>query len=70
MSSLTYTVSGMTCGHCAGAVTDELSAMGGVTDVAVDIDSGTVTVASDAPLADDRVAAAVAEAGYRVTGRA
>jgi copper chaperone CopZ len=62
----TYTVSGMTCGHCVGAVTSELSALDGVEDVQVDLATGAVTVTSAAPLADESVRAAVDEAGYEL----
>jgi copper chaperone CopZ len=61
-----YPVVGMTCGHCASAVTEELSALDGVRDVSVDLQAGatsTVTVSSDAPLSDEQVAAALDEAG-------
>lgn len=60
----TYTVTGMTCGHCAAAVTGEVGALPGVTDVAVDLPTGTVTVVSGAALDRAAVAAAVEEAGY------
>ena len=60
----TYTVTGMTCGHCAQAVTSELTTLPGVAEVRVDIKAGTVTVTSAAALADDQVRAAVDEAGY------
>jgi copper chaperone len=65
-----YTVTGMTCGHCVGSVTAELTALPGVTDVAVGLVSGgdsTVTVTSERPLDDAAVRAAVDEAGYQVT---
>jgi copper chaperone len=64
MSTTTWTVVGMTCGHCVASVTEELQEITGVTDVAVTLDSGLVTVTSNEPL--DRVAvdAAVREAGY------
>ena len=65
-STTTYTVSGMTCGHCAAAVSEELSALHGVRDVEVDVPSGAVSVTSDAPLDAADVAAAVEEAGYSV----
>lgn len=68
MSTQTYTVEGMTCGHCAQAVTREVSAVDGITDVAVDVSQGTVTVAGAA--SDEAIAAAVAEAGYAFAGRA
>jgi copper chaperone CopZ len=59
----TYTVTGMTCGHCVNAVTEELTALPGVEDVKVDLGTGAVTVTSAEPLADDAVRAAVDEAG-------
>ena len=68
MSTQTYTVEGMTCGHCAQAVTREVSAVDGITDVAVDVSQGTVTIAGAA--SDEAIAAAVAEAGYAFAGRA
>jgi copper chaperone len=69
MSTATYTVVGMTCGHCVNAVTEEVSALPGVTTVDVDLASGGVTVTSEAPVDDDAVRAAVEEAGYEVAGR-
>ncbi len=63
-TSTTYTVTGMTCGHCVNAVTTELSAIEGVTEVSVDLDSGRATVSSNAPLDQETVAAAIDEAGY------
>jgi copper chaperone CopZ len=54
----------MTCGHCVQAVTDEISALDGVTSVDVVLESGAVTVVSSDALVEDAVAAAVDEAGY------
>ena len=62
----TYTVTGMTCGHCAQAVTGELGALPGVDAVQVDLGTGAVTVTSTAPLSTDAVKAAVDEAGYEL----
>ena len=64
----TYTVAGMTCGHCVQAVTTELTALPGVDAVDVDLAHGAVTVTSGRPLATDEVRAAVDEAGYELTG--
>ncbi|MGR7026483.1 heavy-metal-associated domain-containing protein [Geodermatophilus sp. URMC 62] len=69
MSTASYTVVGMTCGHCVSAVTEEVSGLPGVTDVAVDLASGGLTVTSEAPVDDDAVRAAVEEAGYEVAAR-
>ena len=68
MTSTTYTVSGMTCGHCVQAVSIEVGKLAGVTDVEVDLATGAVTVTSDAPLEREAVAAAVDEAGYELVG--
>lgn len=67
----TYTVAGMTCGHCVRAVTEELRQLDGVTDVAVHLNpegESTVTVTSTGPLPQPTVQAAVDDAGYRLTG--
>lgn len=70
MSTATYTVTGMTCGHCVSSVTEEVSEVAGVTDVQVDLESGRLTVTSDAPVEADNIRAAVEEAGYQVSGAA
>jgi copper chaperone len=69
MSTATYTVTGMTCGHCVTSVTEEVSQIPGVTAVDVDLASGGVTVTSEGPVDEAAVRAAVEEAGYEVTGR-
>ncbi len=69
MTTTTITVSGMTCGHCVAAVTEELSGLAGVSDVAVDLHAGAdspVTITSSSVLDPAAVEAAVAEAGYAV----
>jgi copper chaperone len=66
MSSSTYTVTGMTCEHCVSSVTEEISEINGVTDVAVDLANGAVTVTSDQPVDDAEVRSAVEEAGYQL----
>jgi copper chaperone len=68
MSTTTYTVTGMTCGHCVASVTEEISEIDGVTDVAVDLPTGAVTVTSSKPLDGADVRAAVEEAGYQLAG--
>jgi copper chaperone CopZ len=69
MSTATYTVVGMTCGHCVSAVTEEVSQLPGVTGVDVDLARGGLTVTSEAPVEESAVRAAVEEAGYEVAGR-
>ena len=68
-----YAVDGMTCGHGVKSVTEELSAVTGVSDVAVTLVAGgtsTVTVTSAAPLDVADVRAALDEAGYQLAGQA
>jgi copper chaperone CopZ len=71
-TTTTYSVDGMTCGHCVQHVTSEVSALPGVSDVTIELvvgGSSPVTVTSDAPLDEAAVASAVAEAGYALTPR-
>lgn len=66
MTTRTFAVTGMTCGHCANAVTSELKSLDGVTDVSVDLvanGTSSVTVSSTQPLDEAQVAAALDEAG-------
>ena len=63
-TTIDYLVTGMTCGHCKRAVTDEVSRLPGVTGVDVSAASGRLTIAADGSLpADADVIAAVDEAG-------
>jgi copper chaperone len=61
-------VAGMSCDHCVAAVRDEVSAIDGVTGVDVVLETGTVTITSEAPVTEASVRAAVEEAGYELTG--
>ncbi|GAA1232264.1 heavy-metal-associated domain-containing protein [Prauserella halophila] len=67
MFEKTYTVTGMTCQHCVASVTEEVGELDGVQSVNVDLDTGAVTVTSEAELAEDNVRSAVEEAGYTLT---
>jgi copper chaperone len=66
MTTTAYTVQGMTCGHCVNAVSAEVGALPGVSQVDVDLTTGTVTVTSEQPLDTEAVRAAVDEAGYEL----
>ena len=67
MSQSSWTVTGMTCGHCVASVTEELGELDGVQDVRVTLETGEVVVTSAEPLDRSAVAAAVEEAGYSLT---
>ena len=62
----TYTVTGMTCGHCVASVTEEVQEIPGVQEVDVVLETGVLTVTSSADLDDDAVRKAVEEAGYQL----
>jgi copper chaperone CopZ len=64
MNTQRWTVTGMTCEHCAASVTEEVGEIAGVERVEVDLASGGLTVFSAEPLDDETVRAAVDEAGY------
>ncbi|MER7212367.1 cation transporter [Streptosporangium sp. NPDC000239] len=67
MSLSTYTVTGMTCGHCVSSVKEEVGEVPGVTGVEVDLASGRVDVSGET-LDDAAIRAAIEEAGYKVAG--
>ena len=66
MADTTYDVQGMTCAHCVRSVTEEIGDVAGVTSVAISLEQGAAVVTGDAD--PEAVRAAVAEAGYEVTG--
>ena len=66
MATSTYTVQGMTCGHCRASVIEEVSEVAGVEQVEVELADGSLTVRGDG-FEDAAVRAAVDEAGYTVT---
>lgn len=66
MTTSTYTVKGMTCGHCVSSVKEEVGEVPGVTGVDVELESGLLTVRSDSPVETIRIETAVKEAGYEL----
>jgi len=68
VSTVTVKVSGMSCGHCAASVRQEVAALPGVSGVDVDIAEGTVTISSAATLPVEAIDAAIRQAGYALAG--
>lgn len=64
MTTTTFRVPGMTCGHCEKAVSTEVMKIAGVATVEIDLETKAVVVASDAPLSWSDLVAAVDEAGF------
>ncbi|MFJ1974823.1 heavy-metal-associated domain-containing protein [Streptomyces sp. NPDC087903] len=65
-----YKVTGMSCGHCEGSVSGEISEIPGVSSVKAVASTGEVTVVSAAPLDERAVRAAVDEAGFELVTNA
>ena len=68
MSTVTVTVNGMTCAHCASSVREEVGHIAGVQSVDVDLANGTVSIDSDHPIDTNAIEDAVEEAGYQLAG--
>lgn len=68
MNTQTVTVTGMTCGHCATSVREEVGGIPGVRTVDVDLSTGLVTIGSENQLDPSAISDAVAEADYAVAG--
>ena len=63
--TITYSVPGIHCEHCARAIREEVSEIEGVETVDVDLPAKVVTVRGRG-LSDGDVREAIAEAGYEV----
>lgn len=59
-------VKGMSCGHCAAAVTRALEALPGVSQVQVDLATSTVTFNSSEPIPLEELARVIRQAGYEL----
>jgi len=68
MSTTTVTVTGMSCGHCATSVREEITEIPGVRAVDVDLASGAVTIDSDTVVETAAIKTAVEDAGYQLAG--
>ena len=61
-------IEGMMCMHCVKAVEKALRAVEGVTDVTVSLEEKQAVVEGTDALQEDALKAAIADAGYEVTG--
>ena len=60
----TYSVPGMTCGHCKASIEGEVAKLAAVELIVVDLDAKTVRV--DGDVDDELVRAAIDEAGFDI----
>lgn len=68
METRSFTVTGMSCEHCARAVQAEVGKLPGVTDIDVDVAAGTVRISGEPLPGDAAVRDAIQEAGYEFAG--
>ena len=65
MSTVSYSVPGVSCAHCQAAITNEVGVLPGVEAVDVDLETKIVSVIGE-PLDEQAIIAAIDEAGYEV----
>jgi len=66
MSTVTYTVPGIHCGHCVHTIKMEVGDLAGVQTVSADLESKVVVVTYDTPASEDKIEALLAEINYPV----
>jgi copper chaperone len=64
--TVSYSVPGISCGHCRAAITAEVTAVPGVETIEIDLDSKLVKI-NGCNLDDAALIAAIDEAGYQAT---
>jgi len=64
MTTRTFDVPGISCGHCKAAIEGALDGLDGVESATVDVDARHVVV--EGTVSDETVTAAIDDAGYEV----
>ena len=68
MTTVTYTVPAISCGHCTHTIETEVGEMQGIQSVKAEIDTKKVTIAFDEPANEDKIKALLAEINYPAEG--
>ena len=68
MTTVTYSVPAISCGHCTHTIETEVSDLQGVQSVKAEIDSKKVTITFDAPANEQTIKALLAEINYPAEG--
>lgn len=66
MSTITYLVPGISCGHCVHTIKTELGDLAGVSSVNAELDTKKVTIQFDAPATEEKIKQLLAEINYPV----
>ena len=68
MTTVTYTVPAISCGHCTHTIESEVSELAGVQSVKAEIDSKKVVITFDAPADEQKIKSLLAEINYPAEG--
>ncbi|MCB9109646.1 MAG: heavy-metal-associated domain-containing protein [Anaerolineales bacterium] len=68
MTTVTYTVPAISCGHCTHTIETEVGEMQGIQSVKAEIDTKKVTITFDEPANEDKIKALLAEINYPAEG--
>ena len=68
MTTVTYTVPAISCGHCTHTIENEVSEIKGVQSVKAEIDTKKVQITFDAPASEEKIKELLAEINYPVDG--
>ena len=68
MTTVTYSVPAISCGHCTRTIETEVSELQGVQSVKAEIDSKKVVITFDAPASEEKIKALLAEINYPAEG--
>lgn len=66
MTTVTFSVPGIHCGHCVHTIQSELSVLKGITRVEASLETKTVTVEYGPPATEERIKALLSDIGYPV----
>ena len=68
MTTVTYSVPAMHCGHCIHTVEMEVGELQGVQSVKADLDTKKVAITFDTPANEEKIKSLLAEIEYPVEG--
>ena len=66
MTTVTYSVPAISCGHCTRTIEMELTDLKGIQSVKADVNSKKVEITFDAPASEDTIKALLSEIEYPV----
>ena len=68
MTTVTYTVPAISCGHCTHTIETEVGELQGVQSVKAEIDTKKVVITFDAPASEEKIKSLLAEINYPAEG--